>query len=142
MNLLKKESELMNQLSQDISSNMKLAQRFIIQLDKYKLAHQLTNSQLADKLQVGRGTVKGWLDGTNHPRIDTLDKISQLANVSYDFFIKSPFMDSSKYLDITNHINFAYCEKPLPQDLNNFLNQLLPDIIRTWNKINDKNKKD
>ncbi len=57
-------------------------------LKKYRLSNNLSQSELAAKLYVSRQCVSKWEKGKTQPDIDTINKISELLNVSADDLLK------------------------------------------------------
>ncbi|MDE6585584.1 MAG: helix-turn-helix domain-containing protein [Clostridia bacterium] len=53
-------------------------------LKKYRTAAGLSQSELAEKLFVTRQCVSKWEQGTNQPDLETLQKLSEILNVSVD----------------------------------------------------------
>jgi len=52
----------------------------ISKLGEYRLKHQLTQAQLAEKLGVSRITLNRWLNGGNEPRPLELHRIKELLS--------------------------------------------------------------
>ena len=69
--------------------------------DRIKLlrtAHNLSQVQLAQKLDVSKQTVSNWENNNILPSVDMLMKISQFFSVSTDYLLE---LDSRSYIEIT-----------------------------------------
>lgn len=95
---------------------------FIENLNKYLNAVNMTYSELADKLNVSKSTVSMWINKKSLPRMEILDKIADLFNVSTanllvdnkNYILK---VDGGIYID-------AKDEKDIAKDLENIMEKL------------------
>jgi len=60
---------------------------FGLRLKTLRLAKSLTQKQLAEKLDIGKGAISAYEQNTMYPSIDVLIKICQFFNVSADFLL-------------------------------------------------------
>lgn len=63
----------------DIGDNLKL----------YRKAHNLSQSNLADRLHVSRKTISGWENNRSYPDIDTLNALAKIYGVTIDELLVS-----------------------------------------------------
>lgn len=56
-------------------------------IKKYRVAKQLTQEDLAEKLNVSRQTISKWEQGINEPNIDTIKELCVIFDVSIDEFL-------------------------------------------------------
>jgi transcriptional regulator with XRE-family HTH domain len=61
---------------------------FSKKLKEQRMAHKLSQEQLADKLHVARQSISKWESGKAYPSIGGLIRLSELFNVSIDEFLK------------------------------------------------------
>ena len=58
----------------------------------------LSQEQLAEKLNVTRQTISNWENGSKIPSAETLDRLSEILNVSIDYLLGR---SKENYLDVT-----------------------------------------
>lgn len=67
-------------------------------IKKLRTAHNLSQVQLADELNVSKQTVSNWENNNILPSIEMLLKISRFFSVSTDFLLE---LDDRRYIEIT-----------------------------------------
>ena len=63
-------------------------------LRNLRLSHNLTQVELAKKLNLSRSAISNYEQGKMQPSIETLIKISDIFEISIDNLIKSNFLKS------------------------------------------------
>ena len=58
------------------------------QIKKYRLASELSQEELAEKIYVTRQTISNWENGRNYPDVKSLLLLSSLFNISLDILVK------------------------------------------------------
>lgn len=58
------------------------------QIKKYRLASELSQEELAEKIYVTRQTISNWENGRNYPDVKSLLLLSSLINISLDILVK------------------------------------------------------
>lgn len=54
---------------------------FIANLTRYMEAREITQSELANLLNVNKSVISSWLSGARYPRINTMEKIAALFHI-------------------------------------------------------------
>lgn len=67
-------------------------------IKRLRTAHNLSQVQLADELNVSKQTVSNWENNNILPSIEMLLKISRFFSVSTDFLLE---LDDRRYIEIT-----------------------------------------
>lgn len=67
-------------------------------IKKNRIAHNLSQVQLAAELNVSKQTVSNWENNNILPSIEMLVKISQFFSVSTDYLLE---LDDRQYIEIT-----------------------------------------
>lgn len=85
-------------------------------IENLRLAHNWTQVQLAQKLNVSKQTVSNWENNNILPSVEMLIKLSKTFSVSTDYLLG---LDTRKYIEVTNldEIKCAHI-KMLIDDLN------------------------
>lgn len=65
---------------------------------KIRIAHNLSQVQLADALNVSKQTVSNWENNNILPSIEMLIKISNFFSVSTDYLLE---LDNRQYIEVT-----------------------------------------
>ena len=58
-------------------------------IKKYRLAKNMTQQDLADRLQINRSTIAQWETGGNIPRVDTLVQLAKIFKCKLDDLVYS-----------------------------------------------------
>lgn len=79
------------------------------QIKKLRLAHHLTQVDLAKELSVAKQTVSNWENDNIQPSIDMLVKLANFFSVSTDYLLDREILTSVNVQDLSNeeiaHIN-------------------------------------
>lgn len=63
------------------------------QIRKYRLARNLSQEELAEKVFVTRQTISNWETGKNYPDLNSLVRLSELFGVSLDILVKGDLQE-------------------------------------------------
>lgn len=76
-----------------------------------------TQKELAKLINVKPTTVSGWELGRNEPSIDTLKKLANILDVSFDYLAGAASKDASESSDLDDMLDHAesYDGKPMTQ---------------------------
>lgn len=77
---------------------------FQIRLKQLRDEHNLSQYDLADKLNIKQSTIAMWENGTNKPRQATLIKIAEFFNVPVDYLLGREEKPSENSNDLSNKI--------------------------------------
>lgn len=108
-------------------------------LKKLRSTQNLSQQELADKLNISRGTYAHYEINKRQPDYNTLKKISDFFNVSIDYLItgnehtNSPDEMWREFLDPKTQIFF--------KDLQNAPEEKIDELIRFWEFIKERDKK-
>lgn len=108
-------------------------------LKKLRAARGLSQQELSDKLNITRGTYAHYEVNKRQPDYETLKKISDFFNVSIDYlitgneFTNSPDEMWKEFLDPKTQIFF--------KDLQNAPEEKINELIRFWEFIQERDKK-
>lgn len=108
-------------------------------LAKLRKSKKLTQQQLANKLQITRSSLSQYEIGKRQPDYETLKKISDFFNVSIDYlitgneFTNSPDEMWKEFFDPKTQVFF--------KDLQNAPEEKINELIRFWEFIQERDKK-
>ncbi|WYU52850.1 helix-turn-helix transcriptional regulator [Bacillus sp. FSL K6-0047] len=108
-------------------------------LKKLRAARGLSQQELSDKLNITRGTYAHYEVNKRQPDYETLKKISDFFNVSIDYLITGNEFGNStdemwkEFLDPKTQIFF--------KDLQNAPEEKINELIRFWEFIQERDKK-
>lgn len=108
-------------------------------LKKLRAARGLSQQELSDKLNITRGTYAHYEVNKRQPDYETLKKISDFFNVSIDYLItgnefgNSPDEMWKEFLDPKTQVFF--------KDLQNAPEEKINELIRFWEFIQERDKK-
>lgn len=108
-------------------------------LKKLRATQNLSQQELAEKLNISRGTYAHYEINKRQPDYNTLKKISDFFNVSIDYLItgnehtNSPDEMWKEFLDPKTQIFF--------KDLQNAPEEKIDELIRFWEFIKERDKK-
>ncbi|API91556.1 transcriptional regulator [Virgibacillus pantothenticus] len=108
-------------------------------LKKLRATKNLSQQELAKKLNISRGTYAHYEINKRQPDYGTLKKISNFFNVSIDYLItgnehsNSPDEMWKEFLDPKTQIFF--------KDLQNAPEEKIEELIRFWEFIKERDKK-
>lgn len=73
-----------------------------VRLKEIRLAHQLTQAQLAQKIFVSRQAISGWENGKSQPDLENLIMLSELYQVTLDELLKGEQVEmTANHLETT-----------------------------------------
>ena len=75
-----------------------LSSTFIKKIKELLDQNEMTQSDLADKLNVSKSAVNNWLVGNNMPRMDKIDQICKIFNIKRSELIGENSYDENYYL--------------------------------------------
>lgn len=113
---------------------------FQINLKKYRERKDLSQEDLAQLLGVGQSTVGMWENGVNMPRVKTLQKITEILNVTTNDLMGTPNVESSNnstVQDITFD-DFTYAMHNEAKELTDKDKEMLLNMARMLrDRVND-----
>ena len=87
----------------------------------------LTGEKLGERIGVTKGTIIHWANGTRFPKEDSIRKLVEVLEVSYnDLFGNDEKITMSKRIPL---IGLAHCGEPAIYDLNGYEPIVVPDSI-------------
>lgn len=86
---------------------------FKTRIKELRNKHNLTMSELGDKLGVGKSAIAGYESGQRNPKIETLHKLSSIFNVSADYLLgltdnPTPVEESTNLAKLIENNSFHY----------------------------------
>lgn len=95
---------------------MRKALEFAHKFKELRLEHHYTQKEVANLLGVKPTTVSAWELGNNTPRLDMVEKISDLFDTDIDYFVNHKSKSKNK-IDLTNDdVIFTYEGRQIPKE--------------------------
>lgn len=69
------------------------------QIRKYRLASEMSQEELAEKIYVTRQTISNWETGKNYPDVKSLLLLSSLFNISLDILVKGDLKEMKEKIN-------------------------------------------
>lgn len=104
-------------------------------LKKIRQDNNLTQEELAKKINTSRSNIANYENDKNMPSVDILEKISQVFNCSIDYLLgKSDIRNPDKE---TQEFYFAY-----HKEMNGLTDEEIADALRFYKEMKKRVKKD
>lgn len=68
-------------------SDKEINKVFVENLKRLLKENNMTRAELADRLNLGKSTISMWMNGSNSPRMELLDKIADIFGVTVDYLL-------------------------------------------------------
>lgn len=100
--------------------------KFAEKIKELRTEHHYTQKELANLLDVKPTTISAWELGTNLPRMDMIQKISNLFNVDIDCLFDTSKSKAKKTLDLDDEdAIFTYEGRKIPKEDIELMKRLL-----------------
>ena len=112
-------------------------------LKKIRRDNNLTQEELAKKIDTSRSNIANYENNKNMPSVDILDKLSKMFNVSIDYLLGKSDIRNPEEID-NSKINVAFSSgyDGLNETNQNIINATIAGLLAKQKEEENKNKKE
>lgn len=112
-------------------------------LKKIRQDNNLTQEELAKKIDTSRSNIANYENNKNMPSVDILDKLSKMFNVSIDYLLGKSDIRNPEEID-NSKINVAFSSgyDGLNETNQNIINATIAGLLAKQKEEENKNKKE